>query len=113
MGAQNHRNGRGDESRRDIGRIHEQASVGDGRHVDEMEIPQDKNLEVDIPESHNNGDRRMIRGGVSDPKIKTECSNQLLDEEELFGKVTKDFTAQLRRREEAAAGRETSVGGRI
>ena len=110
---QNHRNGRGDESRRDIGRIHERASVGDGRHVDEMEIPQDKNLEVDIPESHNNGDRRMIRRGVSDPKIKTKCSNQLLDEEELFVKATKDFTVQQSQREEAAVGRETSVGGRI
>jgi hypothetical protein len=38
-------------------------------------------LEVDVPEGHDNGDRRMIRGGVSDPKIKTERSNQLLDEE--------------------------------
>jgi len=110
---QNHRGGRGVESHRDVGRIHERASVGDGRHVDKTEIPQDKNLEVDIPKSHDNGDQRMIRGGVSDPKIKTERSNQLLDKEELFVKATKGFTAQLRRREEAAAGRETSVGGRI
>jgi hypothetical protein len=55
----------------------------------------------------------MIRGGVSYPKIKTERSNQLLDEEGLFTKATKDFTAQRRRREDAAAERETSVGGRI
>ncbi len=110
---QNHRGGRGDENRHDVGRIHERASVGDGRHVDKSEIPQDKNLEVDVPESHDNGDRRMICGGVSDPKMKTKRSNQLLDEEGLFVKATKDFTAQQRRREEAAAGRETSVGGRI
>jgi hypothetical protein len=87
--------------------------VGDGRHVDKSEIPQDKNLEVDVPESHDNGDRRMICGGANDPKMKTERSNQLLDEEGLFVKATKDFTAQQRRREEAAAGRETLVGGRI
>ena len=31
----------------------------------------------------------------------------------MFEKATKDFTAQQQRREEAAAGRETSVGGRI
>ena len=55
----------------------------------------------------------MIRGGVSDPKIKTKCSNQLLDEEELFVKATKDFTVQQSQREEAAVGRETLVGGRI
>jgi hypothetical protein len=72
-------------------------------------------LEVDVPEGHDDGDRRMIHGGVSDPKIKTERSNQLLllDEEGLFAKATKDFTAQQRRREESAAGRETLVGGRI
>jgi hypothetical protein len=70
-------------------------------------------LEVDVPEGHDDGDRMMIRGGVSDPKIKTERSNQLLDEEGLFAKATKDFTAQQRQREESAAGRETSVGGRI
>jgi hypothetical protein len=79
-----------------------------GRHVDETE-----NLEVDVPEGHDNGDRRMSRGGVGNPKVKTERSNQLLDEEGLFAKATKDFTAQQRRREESAAGRKTSVGGRI
>jgi hypothetical protein len=83
------------------------------RHVDETEIPQDENVEVDVPEGHDNGDRRMSRGGVSDPKVKTERSNQLLDEEGMFAKATKDFTAQQRRREESAAGRKTSVGGRI
>jgi hypothetical protein len=83
------------------------------RHVDETEIPQDENVEVDVPEGHDNGDRRMSRGGVSDPKVKTKCSNQLLDEEGMFAKATKDFTAQQRRREESAAGRKTSVGGRI
>ena len=103
---QNHRGGRGDESRRDVGRIHERVSVGDGRHVDKSEIPQDKNLEVDVPESHDNGDRRMICGGVSDPKMKTECSNQLLDKEGLFAKATKDFTAQQRRQ----VGRRRSGG---
>ena len=82
-------------------------------HVDETEIPQDENVEVDVPEGHDNGDRRMSRGGVSDPKVKTERSNQLLDEEGMFAKATKDFTAQQRRREESAAGRKTSVGGRI
>ena len=96
---QNHRGGRGNERRRDVGRIYERASVGDGRHVDETEIPQDMNLEVDVPENHDNGDRRMIRGGVSNPKIKTERSNQLLDEEGLFAKATKDFTVQQWRRE--------------
>ena len=55
----------------------------------------------------------MIHGGVSEHKIKTERSNQLLDEEGLFAKGTKDFTVQQQRREAAAAGRETSVGGRI
>ena len=70
-------------------------------------------LEVDGPEGHDDGVRRMIRGGVSNPKIKTECSNQLLDKEGLISKATKDFTAQQRRREESAAGRKTSVGGRI
>jgi len=55
----------------------------------------------------------MIHGGVSDPKIKTECSKQLLDEEGLFAKATKDFTAQRWQREKAAAGRKTLVGGRI
>ena len=112
---QNHRGGRGDKRRCDVGRIHdhERASVGAGRHVDETEIPQDKKLEVDVPESHDNGDQRMIRRGVSDPKIKTECSNQLLNKEGLFAKATKDFIVQQWRREEAAAGRETSVGGRI
>jgi hypothetical protein len=84
-----------------------------GRHVDETEIPQDENLEVDVPEGHDNDDRRMIRGGVGDPKVKTERSNQLLDEEGLFAKATKDFTAQQWRREESAAGRKTLVGGRI
>jgi hypothetical protein len=83
------------------------------RHVDETEIPQDENLEVDVPEGHDNGDRRMSRGGVSDPKVKTKCSNQLLDEEGMFAKATKDFTAQQQRREESAAGRKTSLGGRI
>jgi hypothetical protein len=43
---QNHGGGRGNEHRRDAGRIHEQASVGAGRHVDKTEISQDKNLEV-------------------------------------------------------------------
>ncbi len=84
-----------------------------GRHVDETEIPQDENLEGDVPEGHDNGDRRMSRGGVSNPKVKTERSNQLLDEEGLFAKATKDFTAQQRRREESAVGRKTLVGGRI
>jgi hypothetical protein len=70
-------------------------------------------LEVDVPEGQDDGDRMMIRGGVSDPKIKTERSNQLLDEEGLFAKATKDFTEQQLRREESAAGRETSVGGII
>ena len=55
----------------------------------------------------------MIHGGVSDPKIKTKRSKQLLDEEGLFAKATKDFTVQRQQREEAAAGRETLVGGRI
>jgi hypothetical protein len=95
-----------------VGRIHEWASGG--RHVDKTEIPQDANLEVDVPEGHNNGDRRMIRGGVGDPEIRSERSNQqLLDEDELFAKATKDFTAQQWRREESAAGREMSIGGRI
>ena len=84
-----------------------------GRHVDETEIPQDENLEVEVSEGHDNGDRRMNRGGVSDPKDRTEHSNQLLDDKGLFAKTTKDFTAQQRRREESAAGRKTSVGGRI
>jgi len=94
-----------------MGRIHEWASGG--RNVDEMEIPQDANLEVDVPEGHDDGDRRMIRGGVSNPKIRTERSNQLLDKDELFAKATKDFTVQQWRREESAAGREMPVGGRI
>jgi hypothetical protein len=34
-----------------------------GRHVDETENPQDENLEVDVPEGHDNGDRRMSHGG--------------------------------------------------
>jgi hypothetical protein len=45
-------------------------------------------LEVDVPEDHDNGDRRMSRGGVGDPKVKTERSNQLLDEEGSFAKAT-------------------------
>ena len=94
-----------------MGRIHEWASGG--RNVDETEIPQYVNLEVDVPEGHDNGDRRMIRGGAGDPKIRTKCSNQLLDEDELFAKVMKDFTVQQWRREESAAGRETSIRGRI
>ena len=69
-----------------------------GRNVDETEIPQDTNLDVDVPEGHNDGDLRMIRGCVGDPKIGSERSNQLLDEEELFAKATEDFTAQQRRR---------------
>jgi hypothetical protein len=73
----------------------------------------DANLEIDVPEGHNDGDRRIIRGGVSNPKIRAERSNQLLGEDELFAKATKDFTAQQWRREESAAERETSVGGRI
>ena len=55
----------------------------------------------------------MIRGGVGDLKIESERSNQLLDEKGLFAKATKDFTEQQLRREESAAGRETSVGGII
>ena len=92
-------------------RIHEWASGG--RNVDETEIPQDANLDVDVPEGHDDGDLRMIRGGVGDPKIGSERSNQLLDEDETFAKATKDFTAQQWRREESAAGWETSIGGRI
>ena len=84
-----------------------------GRHVDETEIPQDTNLDVDVPEGHNDGDLGMIRGCVGDPKIGSERSNQLLDEDESFAKATKDFTAQQWRREESAAGRKTSIGGRI
>ena len=95
-----------------MGRIHEW--VSGGRNVDKTEIPQDANLDVDVPEGHGDGDLRMIRGGVGDPKIGSERSNQLLDEDESFVKVTKDFTAQQWRREESAAGRETSIGrGRI
>ena len=86
-----------------MGRIHEWAS----------EIPQDANLDVDVPEGHDNGDLRMIHGGVGDPKIGSERSNQLLDEDESFAKATKDFTAQQWQREESAARRETSIGGRI
>ncbi len=82
-----------------------------GRNANETENPQDANLEVDVPEGHDEGDRRMIRGGVSDPKNRAERSNQLLDKDELFAKATKDFTAQQWQREELAAGRETSVGG--
>ena len=92
-------------------RIHEWASGG--RNVDETEIPQDANLDVDVPEGHDDGDLRMIRGGVGDPKIRSERSNQLLDEDETSAKATEDFTAQQWRREESAAGRETSIGGRI
>ena len=40
-----------------------------GRNVDETEIPQDANLDVDVPEGHDDGDVRMIRGCVGDPKI--------------------------------------------
>jgi len=94
-----------------VGRIHEWASGG--RIIDETEIPQDANLEVDVPEGHDDGDLRMICGGVSNPKIWTERSNQLLDQDELFAKATKDFTAQQWRREESTAGRESSVRGRI
>ena len=84
--------------------------MGAGRHIDETEIlQQDKNLEVDVPEGHD----RMIHGGVSDPKIRTERNNQLLDEEGLFARATEDLTAQHRPGEETVAGRETSVGGRI
>jgi hypothetical protein len=78
-----------------------------GRHVDETEIPQDENLEVDVVAL------RDSRGGVGNPKVKTERSNQLLDDKGLCAKTTKDFTAQQRRREESAAGRKTSIGGRI
>ena len=92
-------------------RIHEWASGG--RNIDETEIPQDANLDVDVPEGHDDGDLRIIRGGVGDPKIGSERSNQLLDEDEAFAKATKDFTAQQWRREESVAGRETSIGGRI
>jgi hypothetical protein len=77
------------------------------------EIPQDANLDVNVPEGHDDGDLRMIRGGVGNPKLGSERSNQLLDEDELFAKVTKDFTAQHWRREESAAERETLIGGRI
>ena len=84
-----------------------------GRHVDETEIPENKSLEGEVSEGHDNGDRRMNRGGEGDPKGRTERSNQLLDDEGLFAKTTKDFTAQQRRREESAAGRKTSIGGRI
>jgi len=94
-----------------VGRIHEW--VSGGRNVDETEIPQDANLDVDVPEGHDDGDLRMIRGGVGDPKIGSECSNQLLNEDETFAKATKDFTAQQWRREESTAGRESSVRGRI
>jgi hypothetical protein len=69
-------------------------------------------LNVDVPEGHDDGDLRMIRGGVGDLKIESERSNQLLDEDETFTKATKDFTAQQWRREETAAGSETSIGGR-
>ena len=92
-------------------RIHEWASGG--RNIDETEIPQDASLDVDVPEGHDNGDLRMIRGGVGDLKSGSERSNQLLDEGETFTKATKDFTAQQWRREESAAGRKTSIGGRI
>jgi hypothetical protein len=84
-----------------------------GRHVNETEIPQNENLEVEVSEGHDDGDRRMNRGGVGDPKVRTERSNQLLDEEGLFAKTTKDLTAPQLRMEESAAGRKTSVGGRI
>jgi hypothetical protein len=84
-----------------------------GRRVDETEIPQNENLEVEVSEGHDNGDRRMSCGGVSNPKVRTERSNQLLDDKGLFAKPTKDVTAQQRRREESAAGRKTSIGGRI
>jgi hypothetical protein len=94
-----------------VGRIHECASGG--RHVDETEISQDENLKVEVPEGHDDCDRRMVRGGVSDPTIQAKRSNQLLDEEGLFAKATEDFTVPQRRREETAAGRETAVGGRI
>jgi hypothetical protein len=70
-------------------------------------------LDVDIPEGHDDGDLRTIHGGVGDPKIGSERSNHLLDEDESFPKATKDFTAQQWRREESAAGRETSIRGRI
>ncbi len=78
-----------------------------GRHVNETEIPQDENLEVDVVAL------RDSRGGVGNPKVKTERSNQLLDDEGLCAKTTMDFTAQQKRREESAAGRKTSIGGRI
>jgi hypothetical protein len=94
-----------------VGRIHEWASGG--RNVDETEISQDANLDVDVPEGHDDGDLRMIRGGVGDPKIGSERGNQLLDEDEAFAKATKNFTAQQWGREESAAGRKTSIGGRI
>jgi hypothetical protein len=75
-------------------------------HVDETEIPQDENVEVDVPEGHDNGDRRMSRGGVSDPKVKTERSNQLLDEEGMFAKATR---TSLRSN---GGGRNRRPGGR-
>ena len=84
-----------------------------GEERRQTEIPQDANLDVNVPEGHDDGDLRMIRGGVGDPKIGSERSNQLLDEDELFAKATKDFTVQQWRREESAARRETSIGGRI
>ena len=84
-----------------------------GRHVNETEIPQNENLEVEVSEGHDDGDRRMNRGGVGDPKVRTERSNQLLDEEGLFAKTMKDLTAPQLRMEESAAGRKTSIGGRI
>ena len=40
-----------------------------GRRVDKTEIPQNENLEVEVSEGHDNGDRRMNHGGVSDPKV--------------------------------------------
>ena len=69
-----------------------------GRNVNKMEIPQDANLDVNVPEGHDNVDLRMIRGGVGNPKLGSERSNQLLDEEESFAKATENFTAQQRRR---------------
>ena len=50
----------------------------------------------------------MNRGGVSDPKVRTERSNQLLDDEGLFAKTTKDFTAQ-HKAEGGIGGREEDV----
>ena len=49
----------------------ESMAASGGRRVDETEIPQNESLEVEVSEGHDNGDRRMNRGGVNDPKVRT------------------------------------------